>query len=174
MFAEDAMSKGFFRENRGVDAVGGYNVFFDGCCEPRNPGGAAGYSAIIYKGDKEVWRHAGMLPASPTNSNNVAEYLGLNAALDWFMANGLTDQPILVRGDSQLVINQCLGKWQIHGGLYTEYARAARAKLPRFPSIRLKWISRSENALADKLSKSHLLRAGIRFRIQPEDSTIED
>ena len=57
------------------------------------------------------------------------------------------------------MINQCLGKWQIKGGciggLYAEYARAACAKLPSFPSIRLKWISRSENALADKLSKSH-------------------
>jgi ribonuclease HI len=114
------------------------------------------------------------VPASPTNSNHVAEYLGLNAALDWLMANGLTDQPILVKGDSQLVINQCLGKWQIKGGLYAEYARAACAKLPRFPSIRLEWIRRSENALADKLSKSHLWHAGIKFRIQPDDSTRED
>jgi ribonuclease HI len=168
------MSKEFFEKNRGVDAVGGYTVFFDGCCEPRNPGGTAGYSAIIYKGDKEVWRHAGTLPASPKNSNNVAEYLGLNAALDWLIANGLTGQPVLVKGDSQLVINQCLGKWQIKGGLYAEHARAACAKLPSFPSIRLRWISRSENALADKLSKSHLRHAGIEFRIQPDDSTRED
>jgi ribonuclease H / adenosylcobalamin/alpha-ribazole phosphatase len=121
-----------------------------------------------------MWRHAGMLPASPKNSNNVAEYLGLNAALDWLIANGLTGQPVLVKGDSQLVINQCLGKWQIKGGLYAEYARAACAKLPRFPSIRLEWIRRSENALADKLSKSHLWHAGIKFRIQPDDSTRED
>jgi ribonuclease HI len=47
------MSKEFFEKNRGVDAVGGYTVFFDGCCEPCNPGGSAGYGAIIYKGDKE-------------------------------------------------------------------------------------------------------------------------
>jgi ribonuclease HI len=93
----------------------------------------------------------------------------LNAALDWFIAKGLTDQPILVKGDAQLVINQCLGKWQIHGGLYAEYARAACAKVPRFSSIRLKWIRRSENGLADQLSKSHLRHAGIEFRIQPDD-----
>ena len=89
------MRKTLFKKNAGADALDGYTVFFDGCCEPRNPGGTAGYGAIIYKGDKEVWRHAGMLPASPTNSNNVAEYVALNAALDWLLTNGLSDQPIV-------------------------------------------------------------------------------
>ena len=165
------MRKTLFRKSRGADALDGYTLFFDGCCEPRNPGGTAGYGAIIYRGDKEVWRHAGMLPASPTNSNNVAEYLALNAALDWFLTNGLTDGPILIKGDSQLVINQCSGKWRIKGGLYAEYARAACAKLTSFRSIRLEWVNRKENALADELSKSHLRRAGIKFRIQPEDAS---
>src|SRR6185369_4693422 len=105
------MPKMLLEKNGDADSLDGYTLFFDGCCEPRNPGGAAGYGAIIYSGDKVVWRHAGMLPASPANSNNVAEYLALNAALDWFLTNGLTDRPILIKGDSQLVINQCSGKW---------------------------------------------------------------
>lgn len=31
-------------------ATPGLIAFFDGCCEPANPGGTAGYGAVIYDG----------------------------------------------------------------------------------------------------------------------------
>jgi len=167
------MRKSLLKKNRDADPLDGYTVYFDGCCEPRNPGGTVGYGAVINDAYKEVWRHAGMLPASPANSNNVAEYLALNAALDWFLENGLTDQPILFRGDSQLVINQCSKKWKIKRGLYAEFATAACNKLTDFRSFRLEWINRKQNTLADELSKSHLRRTGIKFRLEPDSSSAD-
>lgn len=30
-------------------------AFFDGCCEPVNPGGTAAYGAVILKDGKKIW-----------------------------------------------------------------------------------------------------------------------
>jgi ribonuclease HI len=147
----------------------GYVAFFDGCCEPRNPGGNAGYGVVIYKDGQRVWQHSGMMPASKATSCNVAEYLAFNAALDWFIANSLTKEPILIKGDSKLVIQQCFGRWRIKRGLYREYALEAKGKMLQFKALKGTWISRVYNSEADDLSKDHLRKAGIKFVIQPDD-----
>lgn len=154
-----------------ISSVGGYECFFDGCCEPRNPGGTAGYGAVIFKGGERVWETSGTIPPSPTTSNNVAEYLAFTAILDWFIEQQLTGAPILVKGDSNLVIQQCFGSWRIKKGFYAETAREAKKKVARFKNLHGTWIGRDKNAIADDLSKAHLRAAGVEFRIQPEERT---
>jgi ribonuclease HI len=153
---------------RYAESMGAYIAFFDGCCEPRNPGGTAGYGAVIFKNGDLVWQTSGMIPASPQTSNNVAEYLAFTAILDWFIERGLTSELILVKGDSNLVIQQCFGSWKIKGGFYAEYARAAREKVKKFRALHGTWIGREHNSIADELSKAELHKSGIEFRIQPE------
>lgn len=163
----------------------GFTCFFDGCCEPVNPGGTAGYGAVIFHVSKSGTRtrlkeFSGIVPASPTTSNNVAEYLAVNALLDYFAASGeCRTSAIYFYGDSKLVIEQLWGDWKIHGvdvkhgkppGRYAQYAVAAREKLRAFSNCRGFWIPRAENDIADDLSKSHLRTAGVVFRIQPEDA----
>lgn len=143
-----------------------YTAFFDGACEPRNPGGTAGYGAVIFKGGERIWQHSGMIPASPETSNNVAEYLAFIAALDWFIENKLTNEHILIKGDSMLVIKQCFGNWKIKKGLYTKYAIEAKNKVKKFSALEGKWISREYNSLADELS-----RAAINRKLEPGVST---
>ena len=159
-----------------------FRAFFDGCCEPRNPGGTAGHGAVIFKGKERVWEHSGMIPAAPTTSNNIAEYLAVNAIFDYFIDNDPKAQAMIF-GDSRLVICQLWGwptpgkkLWKINGvdnakgpkGRYADSAVEARRKLKLLPNCKGFWIPREKNDIADDLSKAHLRKAGIEFRIQPE------
>lgn len=151
----------------------GYVAFFDGCCEPRNPGGTAGWGALIQRNGERIWEASGFLPPEPTTSNNIAEYLAVTAVLDWLIEND-PKASALVFGDSRLVICQLWGwpvagrKWRIKGGFYAETALAARTKLLRLRNVKGYWIPRKHNSEADDLSKSHLRTRGVEFRIQPE------
>lgn len=181
-----------------------FTVFFDGCCEPRNPGGTAGYGAVIFDANRSE-RHcrygervhdiSDMIPAHPTTSNNIAEYLAINAVMDWMLDNNHHNETIHAWGDSRLVICQLWGwpvigeRWKIHGvdcpaaygaacktchgkkGFYVDAALQARSKLERLPRMYGMWIPREENDIADELSKAELKRAGVEFRIQPEPVT---
>lgn len=155
----------------------GFVAYFDGCCEPTNPGGTAGYGAVILQGEERIWETSGMIPASPTTSNNVAEYLAFIAILERFIEIGMTRANIIVYGDSKLVIEQGFGTWKIRGidhklfdtpGFYAQYAVKARELLRGFTNIRGFWIPRDQNSICDELSKKQLRDAGIEFRIQPE------
>ncbi len=148
------------------------HAFFDGCCEPINPGGTASYGVVILRG-KEVIHKASEIfypikGHERETSNNVAEYSGFRHILQWLIAQGLNAEPIEVRGDSNLVIQQMFGYWRIKQGFYVPIAKECRQLLMQFPHIRGAWIPRAQNSLADELSKAGLLKAGIKFRIQPE------
>ena len=61
-------------------------AYFDGCCEPVNPGGTASYGAVIFKGAKRIWECSEVfyptLGKEKETSNNVAEYCGFIAILE--------------------------------------------------------------------------------------------
>jgi ribonuclease HI len=138
--------------------------YFDGACEPHNPGGAMGFGALIILGGEILYTESGMLPAAKTNSNNVAEYRALIMLLERLMAMEMADQQIEIRGDSNLVIKQMSGDWKIKtngGGLYVPMAQKARALAAKFKHLRFKWIPREQNCQADELSKLRLIDANI-------------
>lgn len=151
-------------------------IWFDGACEPKNPGGTASYGYIIvirdspaYElGAKLVIRRGGIVGSGHGMSNNVAEYEGLIQALNDIMERKRTEDTILVRGDSMLVINQMGGDWKIKKGFYVERAQKCLKIVTRFPRIRFEWIPRTQNWGADKLSKEALIGAGVKFRIQAD------
>jgi ribonuclease HI len=148
-------------------------AWFDGCCEPKNPGGYAGYGAVILVDGVRVWEHSGFIDQAPTTSNNVAEYSGFLAILEYLKAKGLQNKPILVRGDSRLVLYQMFEDpeikrpWKMKGGFYLPYARKAQKLLLGFKRIKCEWIPREENSLADELSKAELIKRKVNFKIQP-------
>jgi len=159
-------------------------AFFDGCCEPVNPGGTAAYGAIIFKTNKDGVFEAVFSESKifkPINgheketSNNVAEYSGFEAILLHLLKQGWNEEKVIIRGDSRLVICQMFiacgyrKKWRILGGIYTPIALRCKELLKKFPRIKGEWIPREENNLADELSKAELKKAGIKFRIQPDE-----
>ena len=142
-------------------------VFFDGACEPRNPGGTASYGFIIFDGDREIYRESKIVCSGDGASNNVAEYNGLINALRWLYANKLAERDICCKGDSKLVIEQMNGNWKMNKGIYLPWAQKCQQALKYFPKIKLEWVSRDFN-IADEVSKQRLRDAGIQFKIQPE------
>ncbi|MEM4444127.1 MAG: RNase H family protein [Thermofilum sp.] len=88
-------------------------VYFDGLCEPVNPGGIAAYSFAAY-------RDGGLQPAilgagyrGDKVTNNVAELTALIRALEWLVANGYAGGKLVVKGDSRLVIRQLQGRYAV-------------------------------------------------------------
>jgi ribonuclease HI len=144
-----------------------YIAYFDGACEPVNPGGTASYGAVIYENDEKIWECAEVYGQGKLMSNNVAEYAGFIAVLEWFIEQELCDAEIVVKGDSMLVINQMFGTWKIKNGLYAPLAKKANELLSRFIDIKGEWIPRDLNDVADELSKAALKKAGVKLRLQP-------
>ena len=158
-------------------------VYFDGCCEPVNPGGTAAYGVAIYNDFQRIWEESRVFVPKAgrerETSNNVAEYSGFIAALDWLLKEKLENESIQVYGDSMLVLCQMLMddptygiRWKIKKGLYKPLAHKALRLLKKFPNIRGQWIPREENSIADELSKAELIKRGVQFKIQPEEGKL--
>jgi len=125
-------------------------VFFDGLCEPKNPGGVATYGYVIYRGIKKIKAGCRVIGSGVGMTNNVAEYSGLKRAAEWINQNGIEDD-ILFKGDSQLVINQMNGIWQIKSGTSRRFVPEIRGLL-KGKRVKFVWVPREQNAEADMLS----------------------
>lgn len=134
-----------------------HTVWFDGSCWP-NPGGRAGWGFLVTCNDALI--HKAFGEYIPTihgeTSNNVAEYQGLIHALTWLEKASMTRQPVLVLGDSDLVIQQMFGRWRVKRGIYARHAYDAMKLRRRFSIIEGRWIPREKNHAADELSKQYL------------------
>lgn len=140
-------------------------LYFDGACEPFNPGGNIGcgyYSHYEETPQVRIFEGSWFVGKSPLNSNNVAEYLALCLGLEKLLKLNLNNEPLLVKGDSQLVIKQMSGEWRIKDGLYRDQALSAQKLVSQFSNIRFMWIARELNAEADKLSKLKIENNGER------------
>lgn len=112
-----------------------------------NPG-SAGYGAIIrdHSGDVLAELYEGIGIAT----NNVAEYRGLIAALEWALAHG--HRRLHVRSDSQLIVQQMLGNYRVkHEGLIPLYQKARRLAA-EIGDVTFEHVRREQNADADRLS----------------------
>lgn len=144
--------------------------------EPTNPGGHAAWGAVVHVGGKEVYRDGGYCGVGKGMSNNVAEYSGFVAALTEAVKY---PGPILVRGDSRLVICHLskeaarslgyAGTWKVNGGAYMPFYLKAKPLYEQNKGrVQLRWVPREQNDICDVLSKKVLKDMGVVFRIQPE------
>ena len=90
-------------------------------------------------------------------TNNVAEYRGLLAALEYAVAHGCAS--ITIRSDSLLLVKQMQGEYRVkHPGLQPLY-QAARALVSRFKRVRFEHVGRDLNAHADRLANDAMDRS---------------
>ncbi len=125
-------------------------IYFDGLCRPKNPGGVATYGYLIYQDGKKVKSGCGVVGSGAGMTNNVAEYSALKHAVEWVSQNRFDDE-IIIKGDSQLVIHQMNGTWQIKSETSKKFVAEIR-RLLEGRKTRFIWIPREQNAEADLLS----------------------
>jgi len=141
-------------------------IYFDGLCRPKNPGGVATYGYVIYKDGEKVKSGFGVVGSGAGMTNNVAEYSALKRAAEWVSRNGGDDE-IVIKGDSQLVIHQMNGTWQIKSETSKKFVPEIR-RLMEGRKTRFIWIPREQNAEADQLSNIAYSQQGK----EPTDSAI--
>lgn len=121
-------------------------AYFDGGARG-NPG-PAGYGVHIVDDQGNVLseQHGSLGVAT----NNVAEYHGLIAALQWAVEHDVTS--LTVRGDSQLIVEQMRGNYKVkHEGLKPLYLQA-RMLVMQIGDVKFEHVRREQNKDADRLS----------------------
>jgi ribonuclease HI len=112
-----------------------------------NPG-PAGYGVRIE--DAQGQPIAELRESIGIATNNVAEYRGLLAALEFALAHA--SRRLHVRSDSMLLVKQMLGEYRVkHPGLQPLH-RQARALADRIGAVTFEHVGRSRNAEADRLA----------------------
>jgi len=123
-------------------------VWFDGACSG-NPGPTGGGAIVVIGGARTVLsEHGGV------GTNNEAEYLGLLVGLRHARERGA--DTVTVRGDSQLIIRQLEGRYQVKAPNLRPRYEEAKALLAGFTHVSLEWVPRAQNAAADQAARDAL------------------
>jgi ribonuclease HI len=129
-----------------------YEMNFDGCSKG-NPG-LSGAGAVIYKNGEEIWSNSYFVSDSATN--NVAEYFGLIRGLKRAIKMNISS--LIVKGDSQLIIKQMKGEYQVKSLSMIELYGIAKKMEEEFENISYEHVYRKYNKRADQLSNEGLLK----------------
>jgi len=119
---------------------------FDGCSKG-NPG-LSGAGAVIYYLDDEIWSSS--LFVGKNSTNNQSEYSGLILGLQ--KAIEMNIKTLLVKGDSQLVINQMTGRYKCNSENIIKLYQTAKDLENNFENIYYLHVLRNLNKRADELS----------------------
>lgn len=135
----------FGREHAGAERGGSASANIDG--GSRGNPGPAGYGVRI---EREDGRVVELKDAVGVATNNVAEYRGLLAALEWAAGHGVS--PLRVRSDSLLLVKQMRGEYRVkHPGLQPLHERA-RTLTRWIGRVTFEHVRRELNAEADRLA----------------------
>jgi ribonuclease HI len=131
----------------GIPRTPKMQAWFDGAAAPTNPG-PSGSGWVLKKEDGETiegYQYHGI------QTNNFAEYQGLINLLE-LIGHECPDEPVLIRGDSQLVINQVQGNWKCGSPNLKPLHKIAVEALVGL-NVTFEWVRRDKNEHADRLSK---------------------
>jgi hypothetical protein len=127
-----------------------FAAYFDGACGPHNPGGTASFGAVIFENGEPVWKCSEIYVPEQGHerdtSNNIAEYAGFNAVLEWFADQNLFDADII----------KCLA-----------IGRSRRASVCQWPTRLVSWSpnSRTSEVNGFHVRKTALLTSYPRMRL---------
>jgi ribonuclease HI len=124
----------------------GFVMNFDGCSKG-NPG-LGGAGAVIYYDNHEIW--SGTFFVGENATNNHAEYAGLILGLQH--AIELDIKKLLVKGDSQLVLNHMTGVYKCKSPNLVQLYDRAKELERSFDIIKYEHVLRNFNRRADELS----------------------
>jgi ribonuclease HI len=129
-------------------------VYFDGLCQPINPGGISCYAFIVKSGRRTIYSDYGVAgePFSENSSNNVAEYTALVKALQWLLENNLGSTKVDIKSDSQLIVNQLTGDYKVKAKRIISLYKQVLLLKSKFQDVQIKWVPREKNREADRLT----------------------
>jgi ribonuclease HI len=136
-----------------------------------NPGPAS-YAALIRKPNGEV--AARIAKYIGRSTNNVAEYYGLMAALDYAAAHGVTK--LRIESDSLLLVQQMRGLYKVKSADLKPLHERARKQAGALAYFEIVHVPREKNADADALANDALdgTRVAAAFRRAPESGEEEN
>jgi ribonuclease HI len=150
-----ATSKTYTEDDDGVDPASvidprrRYLMRFDG--GSRGNPGLAGAGMVIYDDNQqEVWCGWKFLEYRATN--NDAEYTALIVGLKCALSLGITN--LRVEGDSELIVRQLEGRYQVKEGRLRELWKESKELIPLFDFIEIRHIPRAKNKRADELANA--------------------
>lgn len=110
--------------------------------------GPAGAGVVLQLGSKQ-FTHKKPLGVCSTNE---AEYAALHEGLT--RASEAGAEEVTVYTDSQLVERQLRGRYRVHSPRLRARYEAVKALMDTFKRVRVRWIRRERNRLADRLASS--------------------
>lgn len=126
-------------------------ALFDGLAEP-NPGIACGGYVILPHPAVGEQPLAGGTCFGQRQTNNQAEYQAALLVLERLWKLGYRG-PVLLRGDSQLVVRQYDGVYACRSEVLQPLLKRLTEASKVFESLSLEWVRREENQLADDQSR---------------------
>ncbi len=131
---------------------------FDGACDNNSKFNFMGIGVAVWVNKKrQLGLDTSLFLGSGTS--NIAEWSALMVALR--LADGLSrlhaDCVIDIYGDSQIIVNQFTGKFQVHNPVLYEYFQRSVFYKDTLETLRVIWIPREQNGEADELSKKALI-----------------
>lgn len=134
--------------------VAAYRANIDGGSRG-NPGPAA-YGVVIRDPRGQVV--ARLKKYIGQNTNNVAEYFGLIASLDYAQTHGV--RALRVESDSELLVNQMRGQYKVKSGDLKPLFERAKKMASALESFRIDHVYREQNREADALVNQALDETG--------------
>jgi ribonuclease HI len=129
-------------------SVGHVTIHCDGAARG-NPG-PAGAGAVVTDEDGTVL--AEVAEGLGETTNNVAEYTAAIRGLE--EAERLGAATVLLRSDSQLLINQLTGRYRVKSEHLQPLYRRARQLVTRFDRVTFEHVPRERNVEADRLANA--------------------
>src|SRR3989441_272836 len=144
--------KGLFGEAHAEPkpAAAAYRINIDG--GSRGNPGPASYGVVIRDGRGEV--AAKLKKYIGRATNNVAEYYGLIAALDYAESHGV--RAIRIESDSELLVKQMRGQYKVKSEDLRPLFERAQKMSKAFDSFRIEHVYREQNREADALANEAL------------------
>lgn len=100
-----------------------------------------------------IHHHTADLGEGADRSGNVSEHMSVNSALRW-LKKDYSGHVIRIHTDSQLIVGQLSGAFQVHNELLSKIAAATKDLHKSFVAVEYYWVPREKNKYADAVSKA--------------------
>jgi len=124
------------------------NVYIDGGSRG-NPGQAAIGFVILDDKGKEVYRFGKKVGHC---TNNTAEYIAIFELLKYIVekfSKNKRAEPITIYSDSELLVRQINGEYRVKSANLKEIYKKICSLLEMLPQVKVKYLSREKNRVAD-------------------------